>query len=89
MKNAEVELIDIICPVCKKALLCENTEDKNGHLVCTNNDCHTEFRKENYELVDGYLNKHHKIKHVSYEQFVDMSKEFFARLGDELGISID
>ena len=27
--------------------------------------------------------KTHKIKHVSYEQFVDMSKEFFARLGDE------
>ena len=83
MKKTEAELTDILCPICKEALLREKTEDKKGHLVCTNNDCHTEFRKENDELIGGYLNKTHKIKHVSYEQFVDMSKEFFSRLGDE------
>ncbi len=80
-------LSDMICPVCKEALLREDpdhrhTDDK--HFVCTNNDCHTHFRKVGEELVGGYLSKHHKIKHVSYDKFVDMSKEFFGRFNDEL-----
>lgn len=86
MKNEEIELTDIICPVCKEALLREDNENKKDGIkrfVCTNNDCHTHFRKVGEELVGGYLNKSHKEEHVSYETFVELSKEFFANLADQ------
>lgn len=86
MKNAEVELTDIICPVCKQALLCEDNKNKKDgvkQFVCTNDECHNHFHKNEDGEIISSLNKHYKEEHVSYETFVELSKEFFASLADQ------
>lgn len=86
MKNEEVKLTGIICPICKEALLCEdNKNNKDGvkHFVCTNNECNIHFSKIKEGEIISSLNIPYKEEHVSYETFVELSKEFFANLGDQ------
>lgn len=87
MKKTEAELTDILCPICKEALLREDNENKKDgvkQFVCTNDECNIHFRKtKDRNLIDSYFNKLHKEEHVSYETFVELSKEFFANLNEQ------